>query len=121
VFISILTESISFQISKKSKKKVKSSKFHLVDLAGSERASKTQAVGDRFNEGININKGLHELGNVISALCEGNGRHIPYRNSKLTRLLQDSLGNYKFYHFIFNKAVLFNTSFMFQVETHIHL
>ncbi len=72
---------------------VKSSKFHLVDLAGSERASKTHAVGERFAEGVNINKGLLSLGNVISALCESNPRHIPYRDSKLTRLLQDSLGS----------------------------
>ena len=78
---------------------VSSSKFHLVDLAGSERASKTHAIGERFAEGVNINKGLLCLGNVISALCEGNqNRHIPYRDSKLTRLLQDSLG------FLFLKA-----------------
>ncbi|XP_068231625.1 chromosome-associated kinesin KIF4-like [Palaemon carinicauda] len=70
-----------------------SSKFHLVDLAGSERAKKTGATGERFKEGVNINKGLLALGNVISALCEDNNRgHIPYRDSKLTRLLQDSLG-----------------------------
>ncbi|KAK4297569.1 hypothetical protein Pmani_030022 [Petrolisthes manimaculis] len=69
------------------------SKFHLVDLAGSERAKKTGATGVRFKEGVNINKGLLALGNVIAALCEeGNRGHIPYRDSKLTRLLQDSLG-----------------------------
>lgn len=50
-------------------------------------------VGQRFAEGVSINKGLLELGNVINALTEGTSRkHIPYRNSKLTRLLQDSLG-----------------------------
>lgn len=65
-------------------------KFHLVDLAGSERAKRTQAVGDRFKEGVNINKGLLSLGNVISALGEESQarNHIPYRDSKLTRLLQ---------------------------------
>ncbi|EFX89985.1 hypothetical protein DAPPUDRAFT_232248 [Daphnia pulex] len=80
------------QINKESSSSIKTSKFHLVDLAGSERASKTHAVGERFAEGVNINKGLLSLGNVISALCENNPRHIPYRDSKLTRLLQDSLG-----------------------------
>ncbi|XP_019629575.1 PREDICTED: chromosome-associated kinesin KIF4A-like [Branchiostoma belcheri] len=70
------------------------SKFHLVDLAGSERAKKTKAEGDRFKEGVSINKGLLSLGNVISALGdESRGqKHVPYRDSKLTRLLQDSLG-----------------------------
>ncbi len=72
------------------------SKFHLVDLAGSERAKKTLATGDRFKEGAAINQGLLALGNVIAALGEDNptGKtvHIPYWNSKLTRLLQDSLG-----------------------------
>jgi kinesin family protein 4/21/27 len=51
------------------------------------------SAGQRFAEGVSINKGLLELGNVINALTEGTARrHIPYRNSKLTRLLQDSLG-----------------------------
>ncbi|XP_063231577.1 chromosome-associated kinesin KIF4 [Bacillus rossius redtenbacheri] len=71
---------------------VLNAKFHLVDLAGSERPKKTKAVGDRFQEGININRGLLALGNVISALGEGNHNYIGYRDSKLTRLLQDSLG-----------------------------
>ena len=67
----------------------------MVDLAGSERQKKTKAKGDRLKEGININMGLLSLGNVISALGEENrgaNSHIPYRDSKLTRLLQDSLG-----------------------------
>ncbi|NXX86487.1 KIF4 protein, partial [Urocolius indicus] len=70
------------------------SKLHLVDLAGSERQKKTKAEGDRLKEGININRGLLCLGNVISALGDENkkGGFIPYRDSKLTRLLQDSLG-----------------------------
>ncbi|MCL4142048.1 UNVERIFIED_CONTAM: hypothetical protein GTU68_063237, partial [Idotea baltica] len=70
-------------------------KFHLVDLAGSERAKKTGATGERFKEGVNINKGLLALGNVISALCgEGSKGHIPYRDSKLTRLLQGEIIRY---------------------------
>ncbi|GAB6033179.1 hypothetical protein CHUAL_012786 [Chamberlinius hualienensis] len=69
------------------------SKFHFVDLAGSERAKKTKAEGERFKEGVNINLGLLALGNVICALSEGSSRnHVPYRESKLTRLIQDSLG-----------------------------
>jgi len=66
-------------------------KLHLVDLAGSERQSKTQATGDRLKEGAKINLSLSALGNVISALVDGKTAHIPYRDSKLTRLLQDSL------------------------------
>lgn len=74
--------------------KVLASKLHFVDLAGSERLKRTQAQGDRVKESISINSGLLALGNVISALGDPNKRstHIPYRNSKLTRLLQDSLG-----------------------------
>ncbi|CAI2162112.1 19599_t:CDS:2 [Funneliformis geosporum] len=70
------------------------SKFHFVDLAGSERLKRTNAVGDRAKEGIAINGGLLALGNVISALGDESRKvtHIPYRDSKLTRLLQDSLG-----------------------------
>ncbi|BBN17879.1 hypothetical protein Mp_7g17660 [Marchantia polymorpha subsp. ruderalis] len=69
-------------------------KFHLVDLAGSERAKRTGAVGLRFKESVTINCGLLALGNVISALGDERkrGHHVPYRESKLTRLLQDSLG-----------------------------
>lgn len=72
------------------------SKFHFVDLAGSERLKRTAAQGERAKEGISINSGLLALGNVISALGDpAKSRmttHIPYRDSKLTRLLQDSLG-----------------------------
>uniref|UniRef100_A0A3B3ZZ34 Kinesin motor domain-containing protein n=1 Tax=Periophthalmus magnuspinnatus TaxID=409849 RepID=A0A3B3ZZ34_9GOBI len=69
-------------------------KFHFVDLAGSERLKRTGATGDRAREGISINCGLLALGNVISALGDRTKRscHVPYRDSKLTRLLQDSLG-----------------------------
>ena len=86
------------------------SKLNLVDLAGSERAKKTQATGDAFHEGVSINKGLLALGNVVAALsakakredennngntattASNNHIHVPYRESKLTRLLKDSLG-----------------------------
>ncbi|KAI8833889.1 P-loop containing nucleoside triphosphate hydrolase protein [Chytridium lagenaria] len=70
------------------------SRFHFVDLAGSERLQRTGAIGIRQREGIHINSGLLALGNVISALADDSRRttHIPYRDSKLTRLLQDSLG-----------------------------
>lgn len=73
---------------------VSHSKFHFVDLAGSERLKRTAAQGDRRKEGININAGLLALGNVISALSDPTKKstHVPYRDSKLTRLLQDSLG-----------------------------
>jgi hypothetical protein len=60
-----------------------------VDLAGRERAKRTKAEGLRLKEGININRGLLALGNVISALSEGKP-HVPYRDSKLTRMLQDT-------------------------------
>ena len=70
------------------------SKFHFVDLAGSERLKRTGATGDRAKEGISINSGLLALGNVISALGDKSKKssHVPYRDSKITRLLQDSLG-----------------------------
>ena len=76
---------------------VRVAKFHFVDLAGSERAKRTGATGQRLREGININKGLLALGNVISLLGDVSRQsekslHVPYRNSKLTRFLQDSLG-----------------------------
>lgn len=75
-----------------------SSKLHFVDLAGSERLKRTEAGGDRMREGISINSGLTALGNVISALSDPKAKtsHIPYRDSKLTRLLQDSVGGNAF-------------------------
>ncbi|XP_016891908.1 kinesin heavy chain [Cynoglossus semilaevis] len=67
-------------------------KLYLVDLAGSEKVSKTGAEGTVLDEAKNINKSLSALGNVISALAEGTKSHVPYRDSKMTRILQDSLG-----------------------------
>ena len=72
--------------------KIKVGKLNLVDLAGSERQKKTQATGNRSKEGIYINLALSTLGQVIKALVSSNNAHIPYRDSKLTRLLQESLG-----------------------------
>ena len=63
-------------------------RLYLVDLAGSEKVSKSGAEGERLTEAKNINKSLSCLGNVISALTENNRAHVPYRDSKLTRILQ---------------------------------
>jgi kinesin family protein 5 len=70
----------------------KTGKLFLVDLAGSEKVKKTGAQGKLLEEAKNINKSLSCLGNVINALTDGKSRYIPYRDSKLTRMLQDSLG-----------------------------
>ncbi|XP_033703043.1 kinesin-like protein KIF18B isoform X2 [Tursiops truncatus] len=69
-------------------------KMSLIDLAGSERASSTHAKGERLREGANINRSLLALINVLNALADAKGRksHVPYRDSKLTRLLKDSIG-----------------------------
>ena len=72
-------------------KKLRSGKLNLVDLAGSERVGKTNATGQTFDEGKKINLSLTALGSVIDALAS-NRKHIPYKDSKLTRLLADSLG-----------------------------
>lgn len=67
-------------------------RLNLVDLAGSERQSKTGSHGERFKEATKINLSLSALGNVISALVGGKSTHVPYRDSKLTRLLQGIVG-----------------------------
>ena len=66
-------------------------KLSMIDLAGSERASQTNNSGLRFLEGANINRSLLALGNCINALASGSS-FVPFRDSKLTRLLKDSLG-----------------------------
>lgn len=70
----------------------KISKLYLVDLAGSEKTSKTGATGQTLEEAKSINKSLTTLGQVINNLTDSKKTHIPYRESKLTRILQESLG-----------------------------
>lgn len=65
--------------------------LHLVDLAGSERIERSEVTGDRLKEAQHINKSLSALGDVIFALAQ-KSPHVPYRNSKLTQVLQSSLG-----------------------------
>uniref|UniRef100_G1R910 Kinesin-like protein n=1 Tax=Nomascus leucogenys TaxID=61853 RepID=G1R910_NOMLE len=90
---SIFTISIEMSaVDERGKDHLRAGKLNLVDLAGSERQSKTGATGERLKEATKINLSLSALGNVISALVDGRCKHIPYRDSKLTRLLQDSLG-----------------------------
>mmetsp|Transcript_6847 Transcript_6847/g.3815 ORF Transcript_6847/g.3815 Transcript_6847/m.3815 type:complete len:94 (-) Transcript_6847:382-663(-) len=76
------------QFNKQDESEFVTAKFHFVDLAGSERLKRTGSTGKTRQEGININKGLLSLGNVISALTEDKKPvHVPYRDSKLTRIL----------------------------------
>jgi len=67
-------------------------KLNLVDLAGSEKQKRTGTTGVRFKEATKINLSLSALMNVITSLVDGKSKHVPYRDSKLTRPLQDSLG-----------------------------
>lgn len=83
---------IQIEQENKTTQKKLTGKLYLVDLAGSEKVSKTGAEGAVLEEAKNINKSLSALGNVISALAEGTKSHVPYRDSKLTRILQESLG-----------------------------
>ncbi|KAH1013631.1 hypothetical protein HUJ04_002597 [Dendroctonus ponderosae] len=82
---------VYIQMTIKANREIRRAKLSMIDLAGSERGSATGFVGARFKEGANINKSLLALGNCINSLADGL-RHVPYRDSKLTRLLKDSLG-----------------------------
>eukprot|EP00946_MAST-07B_sp_MAST-7B-sp1_P000945 g945.t1 len=86
-----LVSTIIIEATDRKTKLTTTGKLTLVDLAGSESQKKTGASGDTLKEAMAINKSLSALGNVISALTKGDG-HVPYRNSKLTELLQDGLG-----------------------------
>jgi kinesin family member 5 len=86
IFIITITQTNSSDYS------AKTGKLYLVDLAGSEKVGKTGAAGKRLEEAKNINKSLTMLGSVITALTDAKSSHVPYRDSKLTRVLQDSLG-----------------------------
>lgn len=103
-----LVLSITIETGIKSESRRRFSKMHLIDLAGSERVSKTAASGQRLKEAQNINRSLSALGDVIAALG-ANSKHVPYRNSKLTFLLQDSLsGNSKVLMFVNISPVQWN-------------
>lgn len=82
---------VYIQMTVKTTREVRRAKLSMIDLAGSERGSATGFIGARFKEGANINKSLLALGNCINSLADGQ-KHVPYRDSKLTRLLKDSLG-----------------------------
>ena len=86
IFIMTITQNSTLDYS------AKTGKLYLVDLAGSEKVGKTGAEGKRLDEAKTINKSLSTLGLVINSLTDGKSTHVPYRDSKLTRVLQDSLG-----------------------------
>lgn len=90
----IFSITVSVQLEENGVQKCRFSKVHIVDLAGSERTKLAKVEGDRLREGCNINKSLHALGNVINSLVESakKKKYIPFRDSKLTYFLKDSLG-----------------------------
>ena len=90
--ISIYIEKLISQEANRSKVKIQKSVFHIIDLAGSERQKKTETVGERTREAGAINKSLHILSRVITNIIKNKNKEIPYRESKLTHLLKDSLG-----------------------------
>jgi kinesin family protein C2/C3 len=79
--------------------------LHLVDLAGSERVDRSAVTGDRLKEAQHINKSLSALGDVIFSLSQKNA-HVPYRNSKLTQVLQSSLGDYCCWFYISLSSIM---------------
>lgn len=93
VFIIIVEQMTTYGEDEDAPRQIRVGKLNLVDLAGSERVGKTGATGKRLEESKKINQSLSALGNVIAALTDPKSRtHIPYRDSKLTRILEDSLG-----------------------------
>ena len=90
----IFTVLIQSELEEQNVVKTRKSKIHIVDLAGSERVKHTNVEGQRLREGCNINRSLHVLGSVINSLVESTKKkkHIPFRDSKLTHYLKNSLG-----------------------------
>lgn len=91
---SIFTINLKMTADEEGTQITRTSKIHIVDLAGSERQRQANVSGERLKEGCNINRSLHCLGNVINSLVESikKKKYIPFRDSKLTFFLKDSLG-----------------------------